>query len=253
MKYGNLWGKIYSMCLCEGYIFLSHCEGISKVSLESAKSTNILKMINHPCFLTALQSQVLFTNQMKSSVWKITTRGEARIFAGAENEEGSVDGKLKNCQFRQPIGVFTESKNVIYITDAQTNSIKIFTTMIECANFLASIGKLYEAFSVHSTGKGYTIKSVDEALSSVCDCKKLLDSNAEDIRMSTGIARTLNGPQGHVSAKTVSSVGMIEWRPKKLYDNLKPFDYSATNLLSCMTLDIENCHSTVHKYIKLAV
>ena len=246
MKYGNSWKKIYSMCLCEGYIFLSHCEGISKMSLESAESTNILQMINHPCFLTAHGSEVLFTNQMKSSVWKITTCGEAQILAGAENEEGSVDGKVKNCRFRQPIGICTESKNVIFITDAQTNSIKILTTVIECANFLASIGKLYEAFSVHSTGKGYTVKSADVAISLVGDCKELLDSNSEDIQMSTGITRTLNGPQGNVSAKTVASVGMIEWGLKKLYDNLKPFDYSATNLLSCMTLDIENCHSMVH-------
>ena len=64
--------------------------------------------------------------------------------------------------------------------------------------------------------------------------------------MNSGITRTLNGPQGHVAAKTVASVGMIEWGLKRLYDNLKVFDYSAKNLLSCMTLDIENCHSTVH-------
>ena len=167
---------------------------------------------------------------------------EARIFAGVENEERSVHGKVKNSRFRQPIGICTESENVIYITDAQTISLKIFTTVIECANFLASIGKLYEAFSVHSIGKGYTVKSVDEALSLVRECKELLDSNSEDIRMSTGITRTLNGPQGHVSAKTVASVGMIEWGLKKLYNNLKQFDYSATNLLGCMS----NCHFTVH-------
>ena len=84
MKYGNLWRKIYSMCLCEGNIFLLHYKGISKVSLESAESTNILQMTNHPCFLTALGSEVLFTNQMKSSVWKIMTHGEAQMFAGVQ-------------------------------------------------------------------------------------------------------------------------------------------------------------------------
>ena len=78
-KYGNSWRKIYSICLCGGNIFLSHCEGICKVSLESVESTNILQMTNHPCFMTALGSEVLFANQMKSSVWKITVRGEARI------------------------------------------------------------------------------------------------------------------------------------------------------------------------------
>ena len=33
---------------------------------------------------------------------------------------------------------------------------------------------------------------------------------------------------------------------RRLYSNLQPFNQSSTNLLSCMTLDVENCHSTVH-------
>ncbi len=49
------------------------------------------------------------------------------------------------------------------------------------------------------------------------------------VRMSTGFTHTLNGPERHVSEKTVASVGMIEWGLKRLYNNLKPFDYSATN------------------------
>ena len=51
------------------------------------------------------------------------------------------------------------------------------------------------------------------------------------------------GTQGHVSAKTVNSaVEMIEWGIQRLFANLSKFDYKATNLLSCMTLDVENCH-----------
>ena len=58
---------------------------------------------------------------------------------------------------------------------------------------------------------------------------------------------TLNGPQGHVSAKTVASVEMIEWGLQRLLVNVSEFDYrKAIHLLSCMTLDVENCHSTVH-------
>ena len=33
---------------------------------------------------------------------------------------------------------------------------------------------------------------------------------------------------------------------QRLYNNLELFNYNATNLLSCMTLDVENGHSTVH-------
>ena len=39
---------------------------------------------------------------------------------------------------------------------------------------------------------------------------------------------------------------MIEWDPQRLLVNVSEFDYKATNLLSCMTLDVENFHSTVH-------
>ena len=196
--------------------------------------------------LTRFGSEILFSNQKRASVWKIKTNGEVEVFAGCEREEGSVDGKVKDCQFQQPMGLCTESESVIYICDAQTNSIKICTKMVECAEFLNSIGQLYDAFSIHCKGTTYSVKSADEALSLVHQCKELLDRNTNEIRMSTGITTTLNGPQGHVSAKTVASVALVEWGLQRLYTNLQPFNFSATNLLSCMTLDVENCHSTVH-------
>ena len=72
------------------------------------------------------------------------------------------------------------------------------------------------------------------------------------LRNSTGITVTLNGPQGHVSAKMVASVEMIEWGLQRLLVNVSEFDYKPTNLLNCMTLDIENCHSTACIHIKQA-
>ena len=78
----------------------------------------------------------------------------------------------------------------------------------------------------------------------------MLNATTADIRNSTGIPVTLNGPQGHVSAKTMASVEMIEWGLQRLLVNVSEFDYKAINLLSCMTLEIEICHSTV--YIKQA-
>ena len=121
-----------------------------------------------------------------------------------------------------------------------------FVLMVECAEFLNSIGQLYDAFPVHCKGASYSVKSADEALSFVHQCKELLDRNTNDIRTSTGITGAINGPQGHVSAKTVASVALVEWGLQRLYSNLELFNYDATNLLSCMTLDVENCHSTMH-------
>ena len=118
--------------------------------------------------------------------------------------------------------------------------------MTERSKFLKGIGALYDAFSVHSKGATYKIKSADEALLLVRQCKDMLNETTTDIRNSTGITGALNGPQGHVSAKTVGSVELIEWGLQRLFVNLNEFDYQAANLLSCMTLDVENCHSTVH-------
>ena len=56
----------------------------------------------------------------------------------------------------------------------------------------------------------------------------------------------MNGPQGPVSAKTVNSVQLMEWGLGRLADILGEYDYQALDLLSCMTIDIENCHATVH-------
>lgn len=105
---------------------------------------------------------------------------------------------------------------------------------------------MYDAFCVHSKGSTYRVKSDIEALLLVRKCKSMLNEITTDIKDSTGITQTLNGPEGHVSAKTVSSVNMLEWGLQKLFENLKEFGYQDTNLLSCMTLDVENCHSTVH-------
>ena len=66
-------------------------------------------------------------------MWMMKTDGEVEVFAGSEREEGSVDGKVNDCQFRQPMGICTETESVIYICDAQTNFIKICTKMVECA------------------------------------------------------------------------------------------------------------------------
>ena len=112
--------------------------------------------------------------------------------------------------------------------------------MTECSQILKGIGALYDAFSVHSRGETYKVKSFDETISFVSQCEDKLNATTSDIRNSTGITVTLNGPQGQVSAKTVAPVEMIEWGLQRLLINVSEFDYKATILLSCTTLDVEN-------------
>ena len=48
IKYGHSWQKIFSMCLCKGNHFLSHCEGISKVSLQTAECNTVVQLNYEP-------------------------------------------------------------------------------------------------------------------------------------------------------------------------------------------------------------
>ena len=202
--------------------------------------------MSHACWQVLAHKLILSGNQNRAALCTIKNNGEVEVFACCERKEGTVDGKVQDCQFRQPMGICTESESVIYACDAQANSIKTCTKMVECVKFLNSVGQLFDAFSIHCKGTGYSIKSPDETLSLVRQCKELLERKTNEIRMSTGITSAINGPQGHVSARTVASVAILEWGLQRLYSNLQPFNQSSTNLLSCMTLDVENCHSSVH-------
>ena len=66
-------------------------------------------------------------------------------------------------------------------------------------------------------------------------CMETLDENTYNIQAATGIKTTLNGLQGHVSAKKVASVAVIDTGLQRLYANLRNFYYKQANLLSCMT------------------
>ena len=52
IKYRHSWQKIFSMCLCKGNPFLLHCEGISKVSLQTAECNTVVQLNDEPCMLT---------------------------------------------------------------------------------------------------------------------------------------------------------------------------------------------------------
>lgn len=72
------------------------------------------------------------------------------------------------------------------------------------------------------------------------------EETQEAIRAEGNITGALNGSQGHVSEKTVNSVHFMGWGLLRLANILRDYGYQALNRLSCMTLEVENCHATVH-------
>ena len=92
-----------------------------------------------------------------------------------------------------------------------------------------------------------SLKSLDEALCLVTNCTSMLKSNIDSIRSTSNITRSLNGPEGSVSSVTVESIDLLLWGLKQLKTNTEIHNYTKTNLLSCMTLTVENFHSSVNK------
>ena len=129
---------------------------------------------DQPCVLTSFGTEILYTHQRKTSVWQLNSDGgDLRLFAGSENEDGSTDGPVTASPFKQPVGICREFGSVVYVCDAQTNSIKI-CTKLKGARFLKAIGCLYKAFSVHNKGGRYTVKSAEEAIGLVKQCRDIL-------------------------------------------------------------------------------
>ena len=90
------------------------------------------------------------------------------------------------------------------------------------------------------------MKSLPDAINLIGECRDVLAENQNAIRSDCGTTKELNGPEGSVSAKTTKSVEMLQWGLSRLQDNLAEYSFGDTNLLSCMTLDIEHLHSTSH-------
>ena len=164
VSYRPSWQKVNSMCLNNGNLFLSHAHGIRKINLETCQTSLVVELDNQPCVLTRFGTDILYTNQKKASIWQLSGNGrELRLFAGSDKEDGSMDGPVNECRFKQPMGICAKLESVVYVCDAQTNSIKICTKLKECAHFLEATGGLYEAFSVHEKGivpKRYCTKGI---------------------------------------------------------------------------------------------
>ena len=194
--------------------------------------------------ISLVYSQVLAqrscTQTRRRPKWQLNgDGGDLRLCAGSEKKDRSSDGPVKARCLKQPVGICKEFGSVVFVCDAQTNSVKICTKLKVCAQFLKAIGCLYEAFSVHNKGARYTVRSAEEAIGLVKQCRDILDENTSDIKGTTGIKTTLNGPQRHVSVRTVALLAMMDTGLERLYANLGNFNYKHTNLLICMTLDVE--------------
>lgn len=246
IQYGEGWESVTSVCVCRNKLFASHAEGISVVCLESRQSHVVYRSKYAKCTVVPFKNGLLFTDQQKATLYQIDEEDNIHIFAGSETE-GSLDGLVAECMFKQPMGIAVEFDNVVYMCDPQSNCVKVITPLSQTAKFLSAIGNLYDAFSVHKKGQSVPTRTLQEAESKITECKRFLSELERAVRSEKGCSNTsLNGPQGMVSAVTVKSVDLLDWGVRRLKSLLSSLSFEDTSLLSCMTLDVEHFHSTSH-------
>ena len=91
--------------------------------------------MSHACWQVLAHKLILSGNQNRAALCTIKNNGEVEVFACCERKEGTVDGKVQDCQFRQPMGICTESESVIYTCDAQTNPSRPALKWSNASNF----------------------------------------------------------------------------------------------------------------------
>ena len=96
------------------------------------------------------------------------------------------------------------------IMDCQIGTIKLVTKLEGTIEFLQNLGNLYHAFSVHHKHQEHKICTLKEALQMVKAVSSNCDGTIEDVKESSGIKSTTNGPQGTIAAKTAASLNLLE-------------------------------------------
>ena len=95
-------------------------------------------------------------------------------------------------------------------------------------------------FSVHEKHQASRLSSIQEAVGLFCDTLQLLRGNENHIRSEVNnLPKLLNGLQGNKASETAASVEMVNGL-ENLQKVSELYLYNALNLLSCMTLDVEN-------------
>ena len=166
IDYEDDWDSVISLCVSNNKLFVSHNEGVTVLDLASHQSQIVYKSQNERCTVVPFQTGILLTDQVAASLFKIDVQGRLQMFAGT-GVEGSRDGLVSECQFQQPVGLCVEFDSVVYVCDAQSNSLKIITPISETVRFLKAVGNLYEAFSVHKKGQSPPLRTLPEAVEKV--------------------------------------------------------------------------------------
>ena len=160
----------------------------------------------------------------------------------------SMDGPVAQWSVRQPCGIGGQFDNVVYVRDATPGTVNIISPLTSTVKFLGAVGDLCSGFSVHDKGNAYETCNLQTASELVHNCRVFLEKNEQAIS-DHELPKTLNGPRWNVAGNSVELVPLVELGLNRLNKVTKQFRFNEANLLSCMTLDVEQFHLTT--YVKM--
>ena len=167
--------------------------------------------------------------------------GEEVTVIACSGMEGNCNGRAKDVSFSQPMGICVELDRNIFVTDAQTGSVKLITTIKGTAEFLKHLGMLYKAFSVHQKHQVVAKISLTDSI----ELLKVLDSYLK--RSTDEVISTFDKPckpmgaKGSISSQTQSSISMILKGLQDLAELLKELNTSyEVDLHTCLIVQVEN-------------
>ncbi|CAB3982119.1 Hypothetical predicted protein [Paramuricea clavata] len=126
--------------------------GITAIAMSTLEETTIVRNGTVDCSESAHAASyldgIVYADTGTLQI-KLKIPGEESVVIAGTGKEGNLNGKADKASFAQPMGVCVELDKKIFITDAQTGSIKLITSITSIVQFLSHLGLLYKAFSVH--------------------------------------------------------------------------------------------------------
>ena len=176
--------EVLSMTVNCGKLYFATKKQVSMITLENGTCQTVVQSDDRTIYsLAPYENSIVFTDELKHSLYFVNDSGTAEILIGTE-KEGARDGPALTCQLMQPISVCVEFGQVLYICDAQSNSIKIASPMKGCAEYLRQMSMLSKAFRMHAKGGKRKLSSmtVEQALELVKDAVDSLKANEQKLR-----------------------------------------------------------------------
>lgn len=184
-KYSASSTEAVSMCLNNNILYLSHKGnpgGILSIAMSTLEETVIVQNGTVECsesahvasYLAGIVYVDIGSLQIKTKIC-----GEEALVIAGTGKEGNSNGKGDQATFAQPMCICVEHDKNIFITDAQTGSVKLITSIKGIVKYLGHLGLLYKAFSVHMKHQTVPIRSLPQAIELLEELDSYLETTTE--------------------------------------------------------------------------